>query len=260
MSVLQRRKYDKSRPNASGRAQYAAASPLRCGYIARTMSADIDTLTIQASAHEDVQADKVDLLVTIRGASLVTGSAALQKAREVRQLVDELSRVGVPERAIRLLSVTAETSTSVIGKSSSASYELCVRCDKLDSLADVLGVVTGQKNTQLKSMAWDYPDLGPIHDALLRRCLARASAKAELMADALNSRIDRVHSAQEVPTHAPDSPYARTPVPMASAMDVSRARMSSDDLGLAVTHTKRISAQVEVVYRISPRRIAEDAA
>lgn len=238
----------------------AAAALRRCGYIALNMSTEIDTLTIQASAHEDVQADKVDLLVTIRGASLVTGSAALQKAREVRQLVDELGRMGVPERAIRLISVTAETSSSVIGKSSSASYELSVRCDKLDSLADVLGIITAQKNTQLKSMAWDYPDLGPIHDELLRRSLARASARAELMAGALNSHIDRVHAVKEVLTNAQDSPYMRALAPMASAMEVSRVRMGSEDLGLAVTHTKRISVQVEVVYRISLLRIAKDAA
>ncbi len=46
---------------------------------------------------------------------------------------------------------------------------------------------------------------------------------------------------------------------MASSMEASRARVSSEDLGLAVTHIQRINAQVEVVYRISPRRIAEDA-
>jgi uncharacterized protein YggE len=214
------------------------------------MQAEIDTITVRAAASDDVQADKADLLVTIKGSSLITGSTALKKAREVRQLVADLAPIGIAESAITLLSVTAETTTHVIGKTSSARYNLCIRCRQLDDLADVLGIITGQKNTQLTAIMWDYPDLAPIHDRLLAQSLRRCAAKATLMAEALASRVDRVHAVTETTTDQEGDlqpHYAR-----AASLETSRARLSSDDLGLAVTHTKRIGVHVEVVYHLQP--------
>lgn len=221
------------------------------------MTNDIDTLTVRAAAQEEVHADRADLLVTIRGASLVTGSAALSKAREVRQLVSDLAAVGVPERDITLRSVTAETSSSVIGRSSSATYQLRVRCARLDDLAEVLGVITNQKNTQLSGMTWGYPDLAPVQDRLLAQSLARAAAKARLMAEALASELAGVHTVSET---IADAEEGATYAPRAFApQDASRARMTAEDLGLAVSHSKRLTAQVEVVYRVRPAPPSEAA-
>lgn len=214
------------------------------------MQPTIDTLTVRAPAHDDVQADKADLLVTIRGSSLVTGSAALKKAREVSQLVADLAAIGIGEDAITLMSVRAETATNVIGKSSSASYQLRVRCAKLDMLPEVLGVITGQKNTQLTALTWGYPDLAPIQDRLLQQALSRGAAKARIIAQALDSRIVRVHAVTETLSdeEAAQPRFDRAAVPM----EMSRARLTADDLGLAVTHSKRMTVHVEVVYHIVP--------
>lgn len=214
------------------------------------METELDTLTVRAAAHDDVQADKADLLVTIRGTSLVTGSAALNKAREVRQLVAELAPLKIAESAILLLSVTAETSSSVIGKSSSASYHLRIRCTQLDDLADVLGIITAQKNTQLTSIVWGYPDLAPLHDRLLEQSLLRGAAKAQLMAQALGSRIERVHRVSETTTDQAEGQVGV--LRQMAAAPMSRARMGADELGLAVSHTKRIGVAIEVVYHIRP--------
>lgn len=220
------------------------------------MATELDILTVRTSAHNDIHADKADLLVTIKGTSLVTGSAALKKAREVRQLVADLAPLGISEDAVLLLGVTAETATSVIGKSSSATYHLRIRCSQLDDLADVLGVITGQKNTHLTTIIWGYPDLEPIHDRLLHQSLIRAAAKARLMAEALASQIERVHTVDETISDHEEETQPRFARALASP-DMGRARVSADDLGLAVTHTKRITVHVEVVYHIRP---AQDSA
>jgi len=65
-----------------------------------------DTIKISATQREEVQATFADIFVAIKGASLVSGDAALKKAREVSQLVDELTRFGLPAEAIHLQSVT----------------------------------------------------------------------------------------------------------------------------------------------------------
>lgn len=211
-----------------------------------------DTLTVRATAVEEVQADHADLTVTIKGSTLFTGSAALQKAREIRQLVADLAAVGIPETAITLLSVSAETSSNMIGSTSSARYQLRVRCAQLDTLADVLGAVTGQKNAQLNTLIWRYPDAAPTHDLLLQRGLARAQAKAEIMAHSLASKLGRVHSVSET-LHDSEAtpPMVLAPAPMAAA-DARARRMTTDDFGLTLTHSKRLTVEVAVVFHIVP--------
>ncbi|KAB8143130.1 SIMPL domain-containing protein [Chloroflexia bacterium SDU3-3] len=213
------------------------------------MEHPIDTITVRASASEEVYADRADLLVSVRGSSLVTGGAALTKAQEVRQLVQDLARVGLPEQAVTLRSVTAETSSSVIGKSSSANYQLRVRTP-LDNLANVLGAITAQKNAQIIATTWLYADLDAVQDGLLRQGLARARAKAELIAQSLGSALDRVHTATEsLLDHEEGRPF----YPQAAMAKAPRTRsLTSEDLGMDVTHAKRITAEVEVVYRIRP--------
>lgn len=51
---------------------------------------DTGTILVTVSQTEEIEADHADLFVTIRGASLFAGKAALTKAREVSQLVAAL--------------------------------------------------------------------------------------------------------------------------------------------------------------------------
>src|SRR4051812_48791475 len=107
-----------------------------------------DTITVTTSHREEVKADRVDLHVTIKGTSLITGSAALKKAREVSQLVASLQEVGVQESDISLQSIRAENSGGVLGKTTSAMYGVRINCQELERLSEILGVVTGQKNAK----------------------------------------------------------------------------------------------------------------
>ena len=70
----------------------------------------------------------LDLHVTVKGSSVVSGDAALKKAKEVNQLVEALISLGVKEDAVKLQGVNIETSSGVLVKSSSASYRLRIRC------------------------------------------------------------------------------------------------------------------------------------
>src|SRR5512146_963581 len=105
-----------------------------------------DTIRISALQREEIEATFADLFVTVKGSSLVSGDAALKKAKEVSQLVEELTRYGLAAEAIHLQSVHAETSSGALLRSSSATYRLRIRCEKLEQFADLLGIITNQKN------------------------------------------------------------------------------------------------------------------
>ena len=216
---------------------------------------------------EEVRADHADLLVIVRGSSLVTGKAALTKAREVNQLVTDLAGLGVLEDAISLLSVHAQTTTGMLSKSSSASYTLRIRCRNLDVLADILIAITAQKNITLHHVEWGYPDEHSVTSKWLDECLERAQAKARRIAQGLGTTLTGIRHCRDIyvdsETAQPQVPYRAGPQ-FAADMDeiagmrsavgstAGRSRVSTGEgLGMEVSHSKHAMLRVEVDYLVS---------
>jgi len=212
-----------------------------------------DIIKVEVTHEEEVQADHADLFVTIKGTSLVTGEAALTKAREVSQLVTDLTTFGTDAADIHLEGVHAEVTSGILSKTSSAHYSLRIRCQKLEALADVLGVITTQKNTTLSYIKWGYPDEGDVRDAWLVECIQRANEKARKIAEGLGVRLVGVHTFAES-YNDPESAYQPMP---AGAFDEDRMmvkrrqRVTSEDLGMEVSHAKKVTLRIEVQYRVS---------
>jgi len=214
------------------------------------MAEQPDILKVSVSYSEELQADQADLLVTIKGSSLIHGAAALLKAREVRQLVEALTALGLPEQQIQLRGVYAEVSSGLLLKNSSATYQLRIQCRALDLLPDLIGAVASQKQATLESILWRYPEDAEAQDGWSERCALRASQKARRIAAALGVRLLGVYRVDESldipPVYAEDLDVLRKAAPQ------SRSRaMTSADLGLAVSHTKTIEVHMTVEYHIS---------
>src|SRR5215831_13012756 len=152
-----------------------------------------DVVVITDRYEEDVVADHADLLVTVEGSSLVTGRAALKKAKEVSALVEELERNGLSLEKIRLEGVRAEVSSGLLGSSSAASYRLRIRCDDLERLPAILGAVTGARNTRLEQLEWRYPETAERQARRLATAIAQANTLAAAAAEALGTRVVGVH-------------------------------------------------------------------
>src|SRR4030067_321133 len=104
------------------------------------MESKRDTIKISALHREEIFASHANLFVTVRGSSVVSGNEAMKKAREVSQLVEGLTGWGLSPEAVQLLGVHIETSSGGAWaplKSSSATYRLRIRIDKLDPLAEL---------------------------------------------------------------------------------------------------------------------------
>jgi uncharacterized protein YggE len=207
-----------------------------------------DTIRVSASQREEIQATHADLFVSVKGSSLVSGDAALKKAKEVSQLVDELTRVGLPADAIHLQSVYTENSGGALLRSSSATYRLRLRCEKLELFADLLGVIGSQKNSSFEHVDWKYPD-ETTHDAALEKALQKAGAKAGKIAAALGVRLLGVYTLNEniLDQEAPalQRAFVAQSAPRAMGM------VSQPDLGMDIQHSKTVEVRVDVEYRIS---------
>ena len=206
-----------------------------------------DTIKISASHHEEILATYADLFVTVKGSSVVSGNEAMKKAKEVSQLVDELTRFGISAENIHLQGVHVETSSGALLKSSSASYRLRVRCDVLSQIADLLDIITSQKNAALERIDWKYPE-EEARERGLESALAKAKSKADKVAAALGVKLLGVYDFLE------NSFDEEAPIMFqAQAMMKSRssAPLAEPSLDMDVQHGKTIHVNVEVWYRVS---------
>jgi len=137
-----------------------------------------DTIKVSALHREEIFASHANLFVTVRGSSVVSGSEAMKKAREVSQLVEALTSFGLSPEAVQLLGVHIETSSGTLLKSSSATYRLRIRVDKLDQIAESLDIIASQRNSVLERIEWKYPEESA-QERGLEAAISKGKAKAE---------------------------------------------------------------------------------
>jgi uncharacterized protein YggE len=206
-----------------------------------------DTIKIVASHRDEVPATHADLFVTVKGSSLVGAGEALKKAKEVSQLVQELTAGGLPAEDIHLQSIHTENSSGPVLKSSSATYRLRLRCNKLEQIPDLLGIITSQKNATFDRVTWKYPD-EETREKGMEEAVRKAHARAGKVAAQLGVKLLGIYNFEEG-VGDDEAPY-----PMPAAAPQARAVgmiPKGADLGLDIQHSKNVRYQVEIEYRIS---------
>jgi uncharacterized protein YggE len=212
------------------------------------MDSKPDTLKISAFHKEEISANRADLFVTVKGSSLVSGDAAMKKAREVSQLVEALTGFGLSPDAIELQGVHIETSSGTLLKSSSATYRLKIRCNNLDQLADLLDIISSQKNAALQRIQWKYPEEAA-RERGLEAAMEKAKSKADKVAKSLGVKLLGVYDFLEN-LHDEEMPY---PPFAAQAMPMRLAARAAPEpsLGMDIQHSKTIHVSVDIWYRVS---------
>src|SRR5947207_1968070 len=92
-------------------------------------------------------------------------------------------------RSFRSFWQAMEQSSGFMGKSSSATYSLLIHCSELDRLADILGIITSQKNTTIRYIEWGYEEDTEAKNRWLALCIERANVKAQIIAASLRVTI-----------------------------------------------------------------------
>ena len=221
------------------------------------MESKPDTIKVSATQREEISANRADLFVTVRGSSLVSGDQAMKKAKEVSQFVDALTRpalsggegLGLSPDAIKLQGVHIETATGTLLKSSSATYRLKVRLDKLDQLAEILDIIGGQKNATLERIAWTYSE-EEARDRALMAAVEKAKGKADRVARSLGVKILGVYVLIENQFDE-EMPYQQFAPQAAMAKRSLGIAPSEPSLGMDIQHSKTVQVNVEIWYRVS---------
>jgi len=212
------------------------------------MESKPDTIKISASHREEISATHADLFVTVRGSSVVSGDAAMKKAKEVNQLVEAVTSLGVSPEAIHLQGVHLETSGGALLKSSSATYRLKIKCEKLDQLAELLDVIASQKNATLERIEWKY-DEDEARERGIEAALEKANTKAAKVAKSLGVKLLGVYDFIEN-VYDEEMPYPQFAAQAMASRSMSKAA-PEPSLGMDIQHGKTIHIGVDIWYRVS---------
>lgn len=210
------------------------------------MESKPDTIKVSALQKEEIFADRADLFVTVKGSSLVSGDQAMKKAKEVSQLVEALTSLGLSPEAVQLVGVHMEGSSGALLKSSSAAYRLKVKCEKLEQLAELIDVIASQKNAALERVEWKYPE-DAAREKGLEAALEKAKVRAGKVAASLGVKLLGVYDFME-------NTYDEERPPMhfqAMEMKARAASAPEPNLGMDVQHSKTVTVNVEIWYRVS---------
>ncbi len=212
------------------------------------MESKPDTIKVSASHREEISANRADLFVTVKGSSVFSGDQAMKKAKEVNQLVEALTSLGLSAEAVHLQGVYIESSSGALLKSSSATYRLKVQCEKLDQLAELLDIISSQKNAALERIAWKYNEDEAREHGLLA-ALEKAKSKADKVAKSLGVKILGVYDLIEnnFDEETPFQPFAAQAMPMRA---VAKAA-PEPSLGMDIQHSKTVTVNVDIWYRVS---------
>jgi len=207
-----------------------------------------DTIKISAFHREEIFASHANLFVTVKGSSVVGGDEAMKKAKEVSQLVEALTRFGLDNDAIQLLGVHIETASGALLKSSSASYRLRIKVEKLDQLAELLDIIASQKNTTLERIEWKYPEESAREHGL-ESAIAKGKAKAEKVAAAMGVKLLGVYDFMEntFDEERPPMPFQA----MEMGMKSRAAVVAEPNLNMDIQHSKTVQVNVDIWYRVS---------
>lgn len=211
------------------------------------MESKPDTIKVSASHREEIFASHANLHVTVKGSSIISSNEALKKAQEVNALVEALTKFGLSPDAIQLQGVRLESAGGALIKSSSAVYRLRIKCEKLDRLADIMDIITEQKNATLEQIEWRYPE-EEARERGLESAIARGKARAEMVATSLGVKLLGVYDFME---NAFDE---GTPVPFAAQTMMMKSRSAVADepsLNMDIQHSKIVNVNVDIWYRVS---------
>ncbi len=202
-------------------------------------------LRVTSSATEELEATSVRLYLKLEGETIAIGNAALEKAKELRELVKQLQAAGIPTIGLTVQNVRVSSHQGLLLKNQRAEFTLKFALLP-EYLAATLGVISQQKHIQMTQLEWIFED----HEASVRlsaQAMQKAKRKAEAIAQAAETRVTGVHHASDTQTMPnPITNYAEQM--FAAPQSIARNRNPSLDIGMEYSATRHFEVTLTVDF------------
>jgi uncharacterized protein YggE len=153
-----------------------------------------DRISIEGVTECDVTPKYAVLEIVIEGESTVFGNEAFNKSKEVSHLISELDKIGYSKENIILDSISIQTGTGKILKSSSARFNLLLNEISMDLIPQMLGLVSSQKNIEITEMNYEFGSLETERKQLLKDGCIKAKEQAQDICNSLGVSLLGVYS------------------------------------------------------------------
>ncbi|THF85925.1 SIMPL domain-containing protein [Deinococcus sp. KSM4-11] len=202
-------------------------------------------LRVTVQEHGEVTATGVRLHLSVEAETFVIGNAALNGARELRELVTSLRTAGVTDADLHVHGVRIAGAGGVLGRQQKATYTLAVRSTPVQ-LPEVLGAVAAHRHAQLSRLDWDF-EAFEASLPLAAQAMQRARRKADVIAAAAGHRVVGVHSASDSWQMPSTTIDLRSDAPMAL---MSRSRATPLDVGVEYSATQPLDVELTVDFTL----------
>jgi uncharacterized protein YggE len=152
-------------------------------------------LRVTASARDTILATAALLHIKVDGERAVFGNAALEQAKELRELTAKLIALGLHSDAIRVESVRTASEGQLL-RNTRAVFELSIRETDHARIPKVIGTIAEAKNTQLHWVEWVWDEF-EASIPLAAEAMRKARRKADVMAQAAGLRVTGIRSASD---------------------------------------------------------------
>jgi uncharacterized protein YggE len=210
----------------------------------------LSLLTVHGEYECELEADRADVHITVRGSALFDGEVGLRTVREVAELVDALRQIGILEADIKLHGVETDVHARAIGRSSSATCRLRVRCHNLRLVPTVVLSIRSLKQASVDALEWGYTFSNELQAEWLGLAVRQAAAKARRAAEELGTELAAIHRVQE--QYSPGQwPMERAMYGSAGDAEMAVSARYAVVPDVPLSQSKRITVRAELVYRLA---------
>jgi uncharacterized protein YggE len=212
------------------------------------MTIENGILRVTTTETLDVEATRAKLHVRVEGETFAFGNAALQRSREIAELVSRLKTLGVADEDVSVKGVNAKMQQGTFMKGTRVSFSLVINIKTLEMLPDVLGVITTAKHAELERLEWVFEDEAARLE-LAAQAMKKALGKATIMANAVSHEISGIRAVSDSST-MPDAKGVAFGGDWVTEERQRAATMKRIDVGTEFKASREISATVTVDFVI----------
>ncbi|MEM9090563.1 MAG: SIMPL domain-containing protein [Cyanobacteria bacterium P01_F01_bin.53] len=136
-------------------------------------------LRVSETVEVEIEASRAFILLSVTSDKLAFGNAAMAASEDLKAVIEKISQIS-ESLEVETESVSTESSTTMFGKNSAATYVIKLTVHELDKLGAILGICSTGNKIRVNSILWHYDDAEE-KLALIQEAVRKAKHKAEQM-------------------------------------------------------------------------------
>jgi len=209
-----------------------------------------DRISVEVTEELAVNPRHAVLDIVVEGESSFFGDAAFKKSKEIAKLVEELKSVEYDENNIRLESISIQTNSGKVLKSSSARFNLKLDKIGLDVIPKLLSICANQKNIEVKDMEYYFGNLEKEKAKLLQLACSNSKQQGELIAKEFCVDMRSIYSMAQKWNHPIEHGLSRSHL---GGMKMSKSRGMAEPELSGLDYISNFESKLQLTLKVEFR-------